>query len=87
LVFVESTPVILVTITILILFMFFGINLLMMVLERKLSLSDLKLARIQLSEMLSKTHNPKEYFLARVYFWGSILTLIIFMAFMETSYA
>jgi hypothetical protein len=74
------------TIAILILFMFFGINLLMMVLERKLSLSDFKMARMQLSEMLSKTHNPKEYFLARVYFWGSIVTLIILMVFMEVSY-
>ena len=84
---IENPTAIIVTVGLLIVFMFFGFNLFMMVLERKISFSELEQLKTQLSAMLSKTKNPKEYKLARLYLWGSISTLIGFMAYLELGYA
>lgn len=60
----------------LIVYMYLGLNLLMMVLEKrvKFSLIDISTA---IEQLLSKEFNPKEYVQARIYFWGTFLMLTL----------
>ena len=84
---IENTSTIIATIVLLILFMFFGVNLAMVALERKVSLSSLKLLLTGAAEMLRKKDNPNSYRQARVYLSGSLLSLLALMAFLEFGYA
>lgn len=60
----------------LIIYMFLAINLVMMLMERKLSQLETAKAVEEIFSMLSKSKNPKEYLLARLYFFGSFLMLL-----------
>ncbi len=62
----------------LIVYMYLGLNLLMIILERrvKFSLVDISTA---IEQLLSKELNPKEYIQARIYFWGTFLMLTVGM--------
>jgi hypothetical protein len=59
----------------------------MVVLERKISSSNLRLLCSGVAEMLSKKDNPNSYRQARIYFFGSFLSLFAFMEFLEFGYA
>ena len=84
---VESTSMIISTVIVLILFMFFGINLGMVVLERKISTASGQIFVSGLAKMLNKTDNPNSYKQARVYLVGSVFSLLAFMALLEFGYA
>ena len=56
--------------------MFLAINLVMMLLERKLLQLGAAKAVEEIFSMLSKSKNPKEYLLARLYFLGSFFMLL-----------
>ena len=58
----------------LIVYMYLGLNLVMMILQKrvKFSLVDISTA---IEQLLSKEFNPKEYVQARIYFWGTFLML------------
>lgn len=60
----------------LIAYMFLAINLVMMLMERKLSQLETAKAVEEIFSMLSKSKNPKEYLLARLYFFGSFFMLL-----------
>jgi len=60
----------------LIAYMFLAINLVMMLMERKLFQLGAAKAVEEISSMLSKSKNPKEYVLARLYFFGSLFMLL-----------
>ena len=56
--------------------MFLASNLVMMLMERKLLQLGAAKAVEEIICMLSKSKNPKEYLLARLYFWGSFFMLL-----------
>lgn len=60
----------------LIAYMFLAINLVMMLMERKLFQLGAAKAAEEIFSLLSKSQNPKEYILARLYFWGSLFILL-----------
>ena len=60
----------------LIAYMFLAINLVMMLMERKLFQLGAAKAVEEIFSLLSKSQNPKEYILARLYFWGSLFMLL-----------
>ena len=60
----------------LIAYMFLAINLLMMLMERKLWKLETAKAVEEIFGLLTKSKNPKEYLLARLYFFGSIFMLL-----------
>ena len=67
----------------LIMYMFLSANFFMMLAQRKISWRDPANAIGQIAGILSKAKNPKDYFLARLYFFGSICVLFaggIFLA-------
>ncbi|ALQ56801.1 hypothetical protein PI2015_3565 [Pseudoalteromonas issachenkonii] len=84
---IESTATIISTLFVLILFMFFGINLGMVVLERKISTASGQTFVSGLAKMLNKTENPHSYKQSRVYLVGSVVSLLAFMALLEFGYS
>ena len=60
----------------LIIYMFLAINLVMMLMERKLWQLETAKAVEEIFSMLSKSKNPKEYLLARLYLFGSFFMLL-----------
>ena len=60
----------------LIAYIFLAINLVMMLMERKLFQSGAAKAVDEMFSLLSKSKNPKEYVLVRLYFWGSLFMLL-----------
>ena len=82
----DYTIYILILISLLLLVMFFGLSLVMLVLERELAPVNLKQALMEFACMLNREKNPKGYRKMRFYFWGSIVSMIGFMAFLEFAY-
>ena len=78
----DYTIYMLIMITLLLLVMFFGLNLVMLVLEKQLAPSSLKQAIMGFACMLNREENPTSYRKMRVYFWGSILSILGFMVFL-----
>ena len=60
----------------LIIYMFLAINLVMMLMEIKLWQLETAKAVEEIFSMLSKSKNPKEYLLARLYLFGSFFMLL-----------
>jgi hypothetical protein len=62
-------------------YMYLGLNLLLMAAERKITISprDFRKTVGDISLMLSKEGNPKEYRKARFYFWGAVIMIIVGM--------
>lgn len=67
--------------------MFFGINLGMVVLERKISTANGQTFVSGLVKMLNKIENPNSYKQTRIYLVGSVVSLLAFMALLEFGYA
>ena len=66
----------------LIVYMYLGLNLLMMILAEKVKFSFVDISTA-IEQLLSKDLNPKEYIQARVYFWGTFVTLSLGMIFLS----
>jgi hypothetical protein len=62
----------------LIVYMYLGLNLLMMILEKRVKFSLVNISTA-IEQLLSKEFNPKEYVRARIYFWGTFLMLALGM--------
>lgn len=60
----------------LVIYMFLAINLIMMILERKLSKFNTAKVIEEIFNMLGKERNPQEYLLARFYFFGTLVMLL-----------
>lgn len=60
----------------LIVYIFLLINLAMMLMERKLLQLEVAKAVEEIFNMLSKSKNPEEYLLARLYFFASFFMLL-----------
>ncbi|MFT2089951.1 hypothetical protein [Paraglaciecola sp. 2405UD69-4] len=84
---IENTSTIISTVILLILFMYFGVNLAMIVLERKISASSIQSLGSELAKMINETDNPDSYKQARIYLVGSVLSLLAFFALLEFGYA
>ncbi len=62
----------------LIVYMYLGANLLMIILEKRVKFSLIEICTA-IEQLLSKDLNPKAYFQARIYFWGTFLMLAMGM--------
>ncbi len=62
----------------LLLYMYFAVNLLMLVLEKKIKLSIYEPSQSlqKIVALTSRAQSPTDYLKARIYLWGTIVTLL-----------
>jgi len=84
---VESTPIIISMVILLILAMSCGVHLGMLILERKVPASSVKLLMLALANTLRTSTNPYGYKHARCYLIGWLLCIVLLMVVAQLNWA
>ncbi|MBW8190631.1 hypothetical protein K0504_06235 [Neiella marina] len=63
----------------LLVYMFFTLNFVLILVEKRIPVSEPKLAVKVIVDIVNAKKNPDGYLKARTYFWGSVISLILFM--------